>query len=142
MLFTMCFYIYMKWNPDYSIFVWYIQYFLDSLEFQENQENIHPNFTILKVVLSLPLTHWYKARTLWNGIRTIAPRLGLGFGSRLGLVLGLGGYQTIAPWGNCTPVRITVWVRVSFGVVEQFSLGAIVLEPCETSMMQLFCLYK
>ena len=28
----------------------------------------------------------------------IAPRLGLGFGWRLGLVLGLGDNQAIAPW--------------------------------------------
>ena len=41
-------------------------------------------------------------RTVVIGVRTIAPRgnfrpgLGLGFGSRLGLVLGLGGNQTIA----------------------------------------------
>ena len=33
--------------------------------------------------------------------RKIAPRLVLGFGSRLGLVLRLGGNQTIAPEENC-----------------------------------------
>ena len=70
------------------------------------------------------------------GIRTIAPeencpQLGLGFGSRLRLVLGLGGNQTIAPKENWPPVR--VWVRVSFGVEGgQFSSGAIVLEPLST----------
>ena len=32
--------------------------------------------------------------------RKIAHRSGLGFGSRLGLVLGLGGNQTIAPEEN------------------------------------------
>ena len=47
----------------------------------------------------------------------IAPQLGLGFWSRLGLVLGLGGSnQTIAPEENCTLVRVKVWVKVSFGV--------------------------
>ena len=37
--------------------------------------------------------------TLRKSIRTIAPppRLGMGFGSRLGLVLGLGGNQTKLP---------------------------------------------
>ena len=45
-----------------------------------------------------------------------APRLELGFGSRLGLVLGLGCNQTIAPEENCPPVRVRGWVRVSFGV--------------------------
>ena len=61
--------------------------------------------------------------------RKIAPWLGLGFGSRLGLVLGLGGNQTITPKENCPPVRVRVWLRVSFGVGGQFSSGAIVLEP-------------
>ena len=39
--------------------------------------------------------------------------------------------QTIAPEGNCSPVRVSVWVRVkiSFSVGGQFSLGTIVLEP-------------
>ena len=35
--------------------------------------------------------------------RKIAPRLGLGFGSRLGLVLGLGDNQANAPEENCFP---------------------------------------
>ena len=61
--------------------------------------------------------------------RKIAPQLRLGFGSRSGLVLGLGGNQTIAPKENCPPVRVRVWLRVSFGVGGQFSSGAIVLEP-------------
>ena len=61
--------------------------------------------------------------------RKIAPRLGLGFGSRLELVLGLGCNQTSAPEENCPPVRVRGWVRVSFGVGRQFSLEAIVLEP-------------
>ena len=59
----------------------------------------------------------------------IAPRLGLGFGSRLGLVLGLGGKQTIAPKENCPPVRVRGWIRVSFGVKGQLFSGAIFLEP-------------
>ena len=40
---------------EYSIFVLLIQFFLDSLEFQVNQENIHPTLTILKVVLALKM---------------------------------------------------------------------------------------
>ena len=44
------------------------------------------------------------------------PRLGLGFESRLGLVLGLGGHQTIAPEENCSLVRVKGWVKVTFGV--------------------------
>ena len=51
------------------------------------------------------------------------PRLGLGFGSRLGLILGLGGNQTIAPEENYSPVRFRVWVRVSFGVGGSDFLG-------------------
>ena len=51
--------IYMEWKLDYSIFVLYIQFFLDSLEFQVNQENIHATLTILKVFLSLNLMSYY-----------------------------------------------------------------------------------
>ena len=61
--------------------------------------------------------------------RKITPRLGLTFGSRSGLVLGLAGNKTIAPEEKCTPIRVRVWLRVSFGVEVQFSLGAIALEP-------------
>ena len=46
-----------------------------------------------------------------------------------GFHLGLGGNQTIVPKENYAPVRIRVWLRVSFGVGRQFSLGAVVLEP-------------
>ena len=60
--------------------------------------------------------------------RKIAPQLGLGFGSRLGLVLELGGNQTITLKENCPPVRVRGWVRVSFGV------GAIFLgDNCPTT---------
>ena len=61
--------------------------------------------------------------------RKIAPRLGLGLGSRSGLVLGLDGNETIAPEKNCPEVRVRVWLRVSFGVGGQFSSGTMVLEP-------------
>ena len=57
------------------------------------------------------------------------PRLGLVFGSRSGLVLGLGGDKTIAPEENCPPGRVRIWFRVSFGAGGQFFLEAIVLEP-------------
>ena len=40
--------IYMKWKLDYLIFVLHIQFFLDSLEFQVNQENLHPTLTLSK----------------------------------------------------------------------------------------------
>ena len=56
-------------------------------------------------------------------MRKIAPRLGLGFRSRLGLVLGLGGSKTTAPEENCLMVRVRVWVRVSFGVGGNFPRG-------------------
>ena len=41
------------------------------------------------------------------------------------------GNQTTAPEENCPPVRVWVWVRVSFGVGGQFSPGPIVLKPSE-----------
>ena len=43
----------MKWQVDHSVLVWHIQFLLESLEIQVNQENIHPALTILKVVLAL-----------------------------------------------------------------------------------------
>ena len=51
--------IYMEWKLDYSIFVLHIQFFLDSLEFQVNQEIIHATLTIPKVFLSLNLMSYY-----------------------------------------------------------------------------------
>ena len=39
------------------------------------------------------------------------------------------GIRTIAPEENCSPAKVRVWVRVSFRVGGQFSLGPIVLEP-------------
>ena len=68
--------------------------------------------------------------------RKITPWLGLGFGSRLVSVLGLGGDQLIAPDENCLPVRVGVWIRVSFGV------GAIVLEPIIEYNMRNFSIKK
>ena len=62
----------------------------------------------------------YLSFKVWNnGVRTITPeencpQLGLGFGSRLGKVLGMGSNQTIAPEENYPPVRVRGWVRVSF----------------------------
>ena len=66
--------------------------------------------------------------------RKIVPWLGLEFVSRLGLVLGLGGNQTIATKTNWPPGIVRVWVRVSFVVWGQFSSGAIVLEPYENDL--------
>ena len=64
--------------------------------------------------------------TVIAGICTIAPdenpplpRLVSGLGSRLGLVLGLGGNQTIASEENCP----LVGVRISFGVGGNFPRG-------------------
>ena len=51
MPFTVGFDIYLKWKLDYSIFVLHIQFF--PVEFQVNQQNIHPTLTILKFVLAL-----------------------------------------------------------------------------------------
>ena len=66
--------------------------------------------------------------------RKNASRLGLGFWSRLRLVLrlrgGAGGNQTIVPEENSPSVRVMVWTRLSFAVGWQFSSGTIVLEPC------------
>ena len=41
------------WYLYYSLFFVHIHFFLDSLEFQVNQENIHPTLTMLKVVIAL-----------------------------------------------------------------------------------------
>ena len=58
----------------------------------------------------------------------IAPQLGLGFGSRLGLVLGLGGNQTSAPEENCPLLALGFWLGLVLRLRAIF-LGAIVLEP-------------
>ena len=55
--------------------------------------------------------------------RKIVPRLELGFQSRIGLVLGLGQNQAIAPEDNYPLVRVRVWVRISFGVGVRISVG-------------------
>ena len=79
---------------------------------------------------------FFGIRTIAPPPRKVAPHLGLGFRSRLGLVLGLGGNQKIAPEKNWLLVRVRVWVRVSFKVGRQFPFGAIVLEPFS------FCFFK
>ena len=38
-------------------------------------------------------------------------------------MLGLAGNQIIAPEKNCPPVRVRVWLRVSFGVEDNFPQG-------------------
>ena len=69
------------------------------------------------------------------------PRLGLGFGSRSGLVLGLGD-QTISPYENCPPILVRVWVRVSFGFWDQFSSRAIVLETVFIYIFSFLCVWR
>ena len=57
---------------------------------------------------------------MW-GIRTITPKENCPRSMLvlvLGLVLGLGGNQTIPLEENCLLVRVRVWVRVSFGVIS------------------------
>ena len=73
---------------------------------------------------------------LQNGIWAIATRgkfpprgFGLGFGSRSGLVLGLGGQPYNCSRRTFSPVTARVWLRVSFKVGGQFSSGEIVLKP-------------
>ena len=62
--------------------------------------------------------NWRKkvSRTKFNGIGTIAPR-------------------------KIAPVRVRIWIRVSFRVGGQFSSGAFVLEPNFTNVVVLsvFC---
>ena len=67
--------------------------------------------------------------------RKIAPRLEMGFGSRSGLILWLGGGQPDnCLQGKLPPVKARVWIRVSYGVGVQLSKGTIVLEPKFTLM--------
>ena len=49
----MTFDISMKRKPGCSIFALHIQFFIDSLEFEVIQENIHPNITKVKLVLAV-----------------------------------------------------------------------------------------
>ena len=72
------------------------------------------------------------------GIRTITPRgklipsllrLGLGFRSRLGLVLGFGGNQTISPEKNDLWLGLGFGLGLLLGLGDNFPRGAIVLEP-------------
>ena len=64
----MSFDIYFKWTLDYSIFVLHVQFFLDSLEFQVNLENIYPALTegCLKVVSALKLLTSYIPYVVMN----------------------------------------------------------------------------
>ena len=91
------------------------------------------SFVKLMVSIITGVSFWY--RTCYKRCpdncspRKIDCELGLGFGSRLGLVLALGSNQTIAPKENCPLVRARGWFRVRFWVGGQISPGAIVLEP-------------
>ena len=58
------------------------------------------------------------------------PLVRLEFGSRLGLVLGLGGNQTVTPWKIVHQLGLGVGLGLVLGLGGgQFSSGAIVLEP-------------
>ena len=63
---------------------------------------------------------WYPDNSPPSPPRKIASRFGLGFGSRLGSDLGLGGNQKIAPEQNRSLVGVRVWVRVCFEVEGNF----------------------
>ena len=69
--------------------------------------------------------------------RKIAPRLGLGFGSRSRLVLGLGDNQAIAPEEDCPRLGLGFGLGLVFGVERgrQFSSGETVLEPVKIYMV-------
>ena len=55
--------------------------------------------------------------------RKIVPRLGLGFGSRLGLTLGLRGNQTIAPEENSPRLELGFRLGLVLGLGSNFSQG-------------------
>ena len=57
---------YVIWKPDYHLFVWHIQFFLDSLEAQVNQWKLHPSLTIQKVVLARNDLQNQNFAVLWN----------------------------------------------------------------------------
>ena len=69
--------------------------------------------------------------------RKITARLCLGFRSRLGLVLGLGGNQTIAPEKNLPLVRVRVWVWVSFGFGGNFPHEQLSQNPSVSDLLLL-----
>ena len=54
-------------------------------------------------------------------------RVGVSVKVRVSFRVGVN--QTIAPEENCPLFRVRVWIRISFDVGGQFSLGAIFLEP-------------
>ena len=51
---------------------------------------------------------------------TPPPRVRVGVCVKVRISFRVGGNQTIAPEDNCSPVRVRVWVRVSFGVGSNF----------------------
>ena len=53
----------------------------------------------------------------------LPPRLGLGFGLRLELLLGLGGNQTIAHEENCPRLGLEFGLGLILGLVDNFSRG-------------------
>ena len=48
----------------------------------------------------------------------------------------------LPPEKNCRPVRVGIWLRVSFGVGGQFSSEAIVLEPSLTCCQSILNIFK
>ena len=76
------------------------------------------------LLLCSKISFFMRRKNEIRGIRTIAPRLGLGFGSKLGVILELGATRQLPLEENCLlPVRVRVWVRVSFGVGGNFPRG-------------------
>ena len=76
------------------------------------------------LLLCSKISFFMRRKNEIRGIRTIAPRLGLGFGSKLGVILELGATRQLPLEENCLlPVRVRVWVRVSFGVGGNFPWG-------------------
>ena len=70
-----------------------------SLKCKKNTEREYPKVAKTKIGKIMLISKWYSDN---------CPRLGLGFGSRLELVLGLRGNQTIGLEENCPLVRVRV----------------------------------
>ena len=66
----------------------------------------------------------------------------VGVSAKVRVIFRVGGQPNNCPRGKLTPpVRVRVWLRVSFGVGGQFSSGTIFLEPLPVRKFILFFLY-